>query len=191
MNELLRTHGRPLALLAEKMDLSMPTDSREQCAVALVWMKALQLPAGNCPFAQIQQPEAQRSIRIHQSALVRGYSATSAALRSPPALRRSRALRILVRGNVASDEDAVFGNDLEGTGGDAARVLAEGPAESHYVTSALLRWSNLACLGAGAQTQLLGALHGRLTAGDEIPASRTCKERNRWGRTHAVGAAVR
>lgn len=70
-----------------------------------------------------------------------------------------------VRSNVADDEDALLGNDLEGTGGDAARVLAEGPAESHCCTLTLLRWSNLACFGADAQTQLFGALMVALRLG--------------------------
>ena len=95
MNEPLRTHGPPLAPLAEMTDLSMPAGPREQRLVVLVLVGALLLLVIVAPFEQIPLPEAQRFIRIYQPVLVLAHFATAALLLGQLALRRSGALRVL------------------------------------------------------------------------------------------------
>ncbi len=95
MNEPLRTHGPPLAPLAEMTDLSMPAGPREQRLVVLVLVGALLLLVIVAPFEQIPLPDAQRFIRIYQPVLVLAHFATAALLLGQLALRRSGALRVL------------------------------------------------------------------------------------------------
>lgn len=155
MNELLRTHGPPLPLLAEKMDLSLPADPRGQCAASLVWVGVLLLPAWGSPFARIPQPEAQRFVRLHQTALVVGYFAATAPLLSPLALRRSRALRIPVCSYVGAGGDALFGNDLQAPAEILHAFRLKAPWEAIALRQAC---SDAAIRLASVQTRKLNSL---------------------------------